>query len=59
MLYQYEVGFDASGVITALRIKMYMDAGFGVEGSWGDCDMAMLWGDNVYYFANYEAESKL
>ena len=48
MMFKYDVGFSTSGVVTALRITMYMDSGCLVEGSWGDNDMAMLWGDNTY-----------
>jgi xanthine dehydrogenase/oxidase len=59
MLFQYEVGFDATGRINALKTSMYMDAGYCIEGSWGDCDMAMLWGDNTYFLENYDAEAKL
>jgi xanthine dehydrogenase/oxidase len=59
MLFNYDVGFDDKGIVSALKLTMYMDAGCIVEGSWGDSDMAMLWGDNTYYFANYEAEAKL
>jgi len=51
----YTVGFDSTGVITALQMQMYNDSGYIIDTSFGDIDMSQLWADNCYYIANYES----
>ena len=57
MVFDYAVGFDDAGKITALKYVMYMDSGAACDNTPGDNDMAMQWADNCYLFENYQAHA--
>ena len=53
-----EIGFSSTGKIGAFKLKLFMDSGWTIDGSFGDLDMATRWSDNAYYFSNFHCESK-
>ncbi|KAM3567750.1 hypothetical protein VYU27_010110, partial [Nannochloropsis oceanica] len=57
MCFDYDVGFDDDGKVTALRWDMYMDGGAAADNSPGDNDMAILWAENTYHFPTYLANA--
>lgn len=57
--FDYEVGYTADGVITAVTYNIYCDAGNNSEGAFGGVYMAMNWADNAYYLPNYSALATL
>lgn len=53
-----EVGFDSEGNVDAFKVCLFIDAGWTIDGSFGDLDMATNWSDNAYYIPNFHCESK-
>ncbi len=49
---EYEVGFDNNGLIEALKIELYSDAGAYADLSTAIMERAMLHSDNAYNIAN-------
>lgn len=56
---EYQVGYDATGLIQAVIYKFYVDAGCANSDAIGSAYMGMLWADNAYYLPNYVATLKL
>lgn len=57
--FDYEVGYTADGMITALTYTMYIDAGNDKNDAIGGLYMGMNWADNAYYIPNYRATATL
>lgn len=55
--FDYDVGYTADGVVTALSYVIYVDVGNDKSDSVGAVYMAMNWADNAYYFPNYSAKA--
>ncbi|WP_299043889.1 xanthine dehydrogenase molybdopterin binding subunit [uncultured Tateyamaria sp.] len=53
----YDVGFDASGKITALDVRQYARCGWAMDLSLPVADRAMLHADNAYWLPNVRIES--
>lgn len=53
----YEAGFDANGRLTALRARVYADAGFSLDLSQAINDRALFHLDNAYYLPNVDFEN--
>lgn len=53
----YDVGFDASGVIVALRLTMAVNCGFSADLSGPVADRAIFHVDNAYFLQNVEITS--
>lgn len=56
-LADFDVGFDAQGVIQGLRYRFYLNAGCVANDSFGSLFMGNNWADNAYYLPNYAADS--
>jgi len=52
----YQVGFDDTGKISALKMTYYADGGCSFDSTPGTMDMALTTADNCYYFPNYRVE---
>ncbi|MEM6465989.1 MAG: xanthine dehydrogenase molybdopterin binding subunit, partial [Pseudomonadota bacterium] len=57
MRISYEVGFDASGVITALSFDQFVRCGWSNDLSLPVADRAMLHADNAYFLPNLSVTS--
>lgn len=55
-LHQYQVGFDDQGIITALDVKMYSDAGAYADLSSSILDRALFHLDGCYFIENIRAQ---
>ena len=55
--YDYEVGFDGTGRITALRLTMLADCGFSADLSGPVADRAIFHTDNAYFLEHVEIVS--
>jgi len=55
--YDYTVGFDGTGLITALRITMLANCGFSADLSGPVADRAIFHADNAYYLSDVHIES--
>ena len=55
--YDYTVGFDATGRITALRLMMAVNCGFSADLSGPVADRAIFHVDNAYFLENVEITS--
>ena len=55
--YQYQVGFDASGRLTALQLTMAVNCGFSADLSGPVADRAIFHTDNAYYLQDVEITS--
>jgi xanthine dehydrogenase large subunit len=55
--YDYEVGFDASGLVTALKLTMLVNCGFSADLSGPVADRAIFHTDNAYYLSDVEIVS--
>tara|TARA_B110000090_G_scaffold170981_1_gene190852 strand:- start:122 stop:2521 length:2400 start_codon:yes stop_codon:yes gene_type:complete len=53
-----EVGFDATGQVNAFKVCLFMDAGWTIDGTFGDLNMGTFWSDNAYHVPNFHCESK-
>ncbi len=53
----YEAGFDADGRLTALRARVYADAGFSLDLSQAINDRALFHLDNAYYVPNVDFQN--
>lgn len=53
----YDVCFDANGVIQGLKYQFYIDAGCAENDTVGALFMGNAWADNAYYIPNYVADS--
>ncbi len=51
-LIQFEVGFDDSGKILALKVDQHADAGYATDLSFAILERAMLHADNSYFIPN-------
>jgi xanthine dehydrogenase large subunit len=58
VLARYEAGFDATGRITALRVRLFVDAGAGAEEPRALLDPILLHLDNAYYLPHLLAEAR-
>jgi len=56
---RYEAGFDAAGRITALRVRIYGDAGWSQDLSQPIVDRALFHLDNAYYLENVDFEGRI
>ncbi|MFM7424510.1 MAG: xanthine dehydrogenase molybdopterin binding subunit [Elainella sp.] len=56
---RYEVGFDQSGQITALKIALYADGGWSLDLSPPVLMRAMLHSDNAYYLPHVEVQGRI
>jgi xanthine dehydrogenase/oxidase len=59
LAFDYEVGFTSSGLITALIINFFVEAGVDEQDAIADMAMSMNWADNAYHFPNYLAQATL
>ncbi|MFM7341288.1 MAG: molybdopterin cofactor-binding domain-containing protein, partial [Betaproteobacteria bacterium] len=55
--YDYTVGFDASGLITALKLRMLVNCGFSADLSGPVADRAIFHADNAYFLSDVEIVS--
>ncbi|MFN7857221.1 MAG: xanthine dehydrogenase molybdopterin binding subunit [Acidovorax sp.] len=55
--YEYDVGFDATGRITGLRLQMAANCGFSADLSGPVADRAVFHADNAYFLENVEIAS--
>lgn len=55
----YEVGFDSSGKITALKARMYSDGGAYADLSTAIMERAMLHLDNAYFIPNFKVDGQV
>jgi xanthine dehydrogenase large subunit len=55
--YDYEVGFDDSGLVTALKLTMLVNCGFSADLSGPVADRAIFHTDNAYYLSDVEVVS--
>lgn len=53
----YDVCFDANGVIQGLKYQFYIDAGCAPNDTIGALFMGNAWADNAYFIPNYVADS--
>ena len=58
-LSHYEAGFDPDGVLTALRVKIYGDAGWSQDLSQPIVDRALFHLDNAYFLENVDFEGRI
>jgi len=49
----FEVGFDDSGVVSALRLQFYFKGGIAYDLNTGTQMMALRWADNAYHIPNF------
>jgi xanthine dehydrogenase large subunit len=56
---RYEVGFDPTGQITALKIALYADGGWSLDLSPPVLMRAMLHSDNAYYLPHVEVQGRI
>jgi xanthine dehydrogenase large subunit len=55
--YDYEVGFDDGGLVTALKLTMLVNCGFSADLSGPVADRAIFHTDNAYYLSDVEIVS--
>jgi xanthine dehydrogenase large subunit len=55
--YDYEVGFDATGRLTALQLRMAVNCGFSADLSGPVADRAIFHSDNAYYLEHVDITS--
>jgi xanthine dehydrogenase large subunit len=55
--YDYAVGFDDSGLVTALKLTMLVNCGFSADLSGPVADRAIFHADNAYYLSDVEIVS--
>ncbi len=55
--YEYDVGYDDTGRITALKLQMAVNCGFSADLSGPVADRAVFHCDNAYYLSNVEITS--
>ena len=55
--YQYDVGFDATGRITGLKLQMAANCGFSADLSGPVADRAVFHVDNAYYLSDVDIAS--
>jgi len=55
--YDYEVGFDDSGLLTALKLTMLVNCGFSADLSGPVADRAIFHTDNAYFLSDVEIVS--
>ena len=55
--YDWQVGFDDSGLVTALKLTMLADCGFSADLSGPVADRAIFHVDNAYYLSDVEIVS--
>ena len=55
--YDYTVGFDATGLITALKLMMAVNCGFSADLSGPVADRAIFHADNAYFLSDVEIVS--
>ncbi|MEJ6020640.1 xanthine dehydrogenase molybdopterin binding subunit [Ramlibacter sp. PS4R-6] len=55
--YDWEAGFDDSGLLTALKVKMYANCGFSADLSGPVADRAIFHTDNAYFLSDVEIVS--
>jgi xanthine dehydrogenase large subunit len=55
--YDYDVGFDDDGLLTALKLTMLADCGFSADLSGPVADRAIFHTDNAYYLSDVEIAS--
>jgi len=55
--YDYEVGFDDSGLVTALKLTMLVNCGFSADLSGPVADRAIFHTDNAYFLSDVEIVS--
>jgi xanthine dehydrogenase large subunit len=55
--HDWEVGFDAAGRITALKLRMAANCGFSADLSGPVCDRAVFHSDNAYFLSDVEIAS--
>ncbi|MFN9727870.1 xanthine dehydrogenase molybdopterin binding subunit [Acidovorax sp.] len=55
--YEYDVGFDATGRITGLKLQMAANCGFSADLSGPVADRAVFHADNAYFLENVEIAS--
>ncbi|GKS75620.1 xanthine dehydrogenase molybdopterin binding subunit [Acidovorax sp. SUPP950] len=55
--YEYDVGFDGTGRITGLRLRMAANCGFSADLSGPVADRAVFHSDNAYFLENVEIAS--
>ncbi len=58
-LSHYEAGFDAQGVLTALRVRIYGDAGWSQDLSQPIVDRALFHLDNAYFLEHVDFEGRI
>jgi xanthine dehydrogenase large subunit len=55
--YDWEAGFDGTGLLTALKVKMYVNCGFSADLSGPVADRAIFHTDNAYFLSDVEIVS--
>jgi xanthine dehydrogenase large subunit len=55
--YDYTVGFDDTGLVTALQLTMLANCGFSADLSGPVADRAVFHADNAYYLSDVEIQS--
>jgi xanthine dehydrogenase large subunit len=55
--YDWEAGFDDSGLVTALKVQMYVNCGFSADLSGPVADRAIFHTDNAYFLSDVEIVS--
>jgi len=55
--YDWEAGFDDTGLVTALKVKMYVNCGFSADLSGPVADRAIFHTDNAYFLSDVEIVS--
>jgi len=55
--YDWDAGFDESGLLTGLKLRMYVNCGFSADLSGPVADRAIFHTDNAYYLSDVEIVS--
>jgi xanthine dehydrogenase/oxidase len=56
---KYKIGFTKEGVITALDVRLYSNAGNSADLSYPVMERALFHVDNTYYLPNFRGEGRL
>ena len=59
MIIEYDVGFDESGKILAVKFLIHCDGGVTIDGAAGSLAMSILWMDHVYNVPDFLCEGIL
>jgi xanthine dehydrogenase/oxidase len=59
MCVDYDVGYDNTGKLTAVKVHLHVEAGCTMDGSGGSAEMGMLWSDHAYNVESFDCTATL